>query len=110
MSSTKKWSLGTVEYGKACGTGTQTKIKVWMGKVLPLIPFGLPNSKMVPLNKSCVINDSKCRPQISSQVRSVNYVTLPVAKGIDGRKIKHGTKVKIEVTNKSVDQLTVTGV
>lgn len=108
MSSTEKWSLGTTEYGKACGTGTQSKIKVWMGKVLPLIPFAKPNSKMVPLNKGCIINDSKCRPQISSQVRSVNYITVPVAEGLDGRNIKHGTKVRIDVTNHSVDQLVVT--
>ena len=107
MSSTEKWSLGTTEYGKACGTGKQSEIKVWMGKVLPLIPFDNPKSEMVPLNTGCIINDSSCRPMISSQVTSVNYITVPVAEGLDGENIEHGTKVRIDVTNNSVDQLVV---
>ena len=60
------------------------------------------------LKKGCIINDPKCRPRISSQVRSVNYITVPVAEGLDGRNIKHGTKVRIDITNHSVDQLVVT--
>lgn len=107
MSSTEKWSLGAIEYGKACEPGSKSKVKVWMGKVLPLIPFAKPEIKMVPLNKSCIINDSKCQPQISPQVESINYITIPVAPGFDGSAIAAGSKVKIEVNNNSVDQLVI---
>jgi hypothetical protein len=110
MANTESWSLGTVEYGKAVGAASGSKIKVYMGKVLPLVSFGKPKKKLVALNSGCFLNDSGCKPQISAQVRTVNYITVPANDQIDTSKIKHGTKLRIEVRNKSVDQLTVTNI
>lgn len=110
MANTESWSLGTVETGKSVGTGSGSKMKVYMGKVLPLIPFGKPKQKMVPISSSCLINDSGCKPQVSAQVRTVNYITVPTNGRIDASKVKHGTSLRIEVRNNSVDQLTVTNI
>ena len=103
----EKWSLGTIETGKVVAS-SGNKLKIWMGKAMPFIKFGKPKTKLVALNKSCLINDSKCKPNISSQVHTVNYMTVPSSARISSEKVKRGTPVKIEVRNHSVDQLTVT--
>lgn len=106
--SVKKWSLGTVETGKVVAS-SGGKLKIWVGKIMPFIKFDKPKSKLVSLNKNCILNDSKCKPNISSQVHTINYMTVPIdVKKIPDTSIKKGTEVRIEVRNHSVDQLTVT--
>jgi hypothetical protein len=108
MANAQSWSLGTVEVGTSLGSGTGTNMKVHIGKILPLIPLAKPKSKQVALSNSCFVNDSECKPQCASQVKTVNYITVPTNGRIDASKVTYGTELRIEVRNNSVDQLTVT--
>ena len=103
MSNLKSWSLGTVEYGKYLSSAG-TKVRVWVGKVMPLMKMGKPKTVRVGLNKGCLINDTKCKPTVSSTITSANYITIPTSSG-EGLTGEYGKTVKIEVRNHSVDQL-----
>lgn len=108
MINAKNWHLNETEYGKVCGGGTSNKLKVWVPKILPFISFSKPKSKVVPINKSCIINDSKCKPIIASSVKTVNYITIPHDDVVNGSLVEFGTRVVIKVKNNSPDQLTIT--
>ena len=108
MSNLKSWSLGTVEFGKYVSS-SGSKVLLWIGKTMPLMKMGKPKVIQVGLNKSCLINDPKCRPTVATQVRSANYTAVPTSGG-RGMSGKYGDKVRLEVRNHSVDQMTATSI
>ena len=77
---------------------------------MPLIAFGKPKTKVVPLNKGCLVNDIKCKPSVATRVTTANYMKVPVSKSTKFWKgIKHGTQLIVNVANNSIDQLLITG-
>ena len=109
MANTLKWQLGTSEIGKACGKNTDGVMKVYVAKLLPLVAFGKPKEKQVALTKACYINAKECKPSIASKVTTVNYLDIPIAKTseLKPEKIKHGTTLRIDIKNQSVEFMTV---
>lgn len=111
MANAKKWSLDSTEKGKACGSQTLGKSsKVWIAKILPLVKFGKPQAKKVALNTSCLANASTCKPKVSAQVTTLNYLTIPATGDAVGKKVSHGDSVTIGITHGSADQVNVKSV
>ena len=108
MLNIEEWHLEEREFGKVTGTGTTKKLKVWVPKIMPFIPFANPKTKLVALNKTCYINGKKCKPKVSSKVKTVYYITIPHDNMVNGKEVKKGTKVTIHAKNGSPDQLIIT--
>lgn len=135
MATTSSWVLGTTENGTAVGN-SEAYTLVHFGKAMPFISVGKPKDKKVPLDKKCIINAKKCKPTVSKQVVSSNYMKIPLKSsakaiaeeitlssdipGVRSRVLdvkqnikeitssfKYGENVIIEVSNGSVDQLKI---
>lgn len=104
------WKLGNEEIGKSCGKLSlrDKNAKVYLPKAMPLISFGKPKKKSVPVKKSCFSNAKKCSPSVSRKIKSKNYIDIPVASRAWVR-AKHGTKLKIAVKHNDIDQMSVKG-
>ena len=61
-------------HAKPYGT-SKGSLKVYIPSLMPNITMGLPKSTPVALNKSCYCNASECKPSVSSQLNTQNYVT-----------------------------------
>lgn len=110
MSNQQKWSLDSLEIGKSCGINIGKVYKVYVAKILPLVTFGKPKSKIVALSKNCFINANDCKPSISTKVKIINYIKIPLSASAtlkSSTKIKHGTSLKISVKHSNPDELTV---
>lgn len=110
MANAKEWSLGNIEYGTATGVGKRNKLLTHVAKVLTLVPFGKPKATPVPLNKSCLCNAKKCKPNVATMINTLNYITLDCKTNINGNLVKKGTKVRLEVANGSPDDMRVIGI
>lgn len=109
MSNRAKWFLNKEEVGKSCGTNSGKTFKVYIAKILPLVTFGKPKTKDVTLKSSCFVNASKCRPSISSKVKTKNYIDVAVSSTASIDSASHGTKLKISVRDGTVNYLSVEG-
>lgn len=110
MANAEQWKLEDSEIGRSCGQGTRDKLLTHIAKLLPLVPFGKPKATKVALNKSCMINDNKCKPKVRQQIKTLNYITIECDTNIDGTLVKYGTKVRVRIDNHSPDQMMVTGI
>lgn len=108
MANSSHWKLGNIEIGKHCGGSSEDQMKVYIGKMMPLVSFGSPIQVPAGINKGCMANDKKCKPNMSSQVTTQNYRTVPTNKRIDGTKVKFAEKLRIEIRDNNVDELAVT--
>lgn len=109
-SNQKSWKLDSFEVAKSVGTNTGSKFKVYISKIMPLITFGKAKTKIIPLNKNCLVNDIKCKPSVAARVTTANYIVVPISNSTKFWKgISHGTKLNVNVSNGSVDQLLITG-
>ena len=109
MSNTTKWSLNTSEVGKSCGANSGDTFKVYVAKVLPLVSFAKPKVKTVAIKKTCFINAAKCKPSVSTKVKTRNYINIPKSTNTKIKSAKHGTKLNISVLNKNIDRMYVDG-
>ena len=50
-------------------------LRIHLPELMPKIPAGLPNSTQISLDRSCYSNANDCKPAVSSQVTTQNYVT-----------------------------------
>lgn len=107
MSNLKSWKLGNTEVGKSCGYNSGNRFRVYVGKILPMIPFGSPSSKSVALNKNCFCNNNACKPSISSNVITRNYIDIPLANNANINEASNGRELKIELLNGNVDRMYV---
>lgn len=110
MGNTRKWSLNTSETGKACGLNNGDTFKVYVAKILPLVSFAKPKEKTVAIRKTCFINADKCKPSISTKVKTRNYLNIPLSTNANIDCVKHGTKLKLTVQNKNIDKIYVEGI
>ena len=112
MSNVEKWNINTSEVGKLIGEysyKSQT-FKVYIAKLIPLISFGKAKSKNVVINKGCFLNASKCKPSMASQIKSVNYISIPRASNTSfPTKMSHGAKVTVKIPNHNIDNMSITG-
>ena len=107
MKALESWHISDDDIGIVTGF-SGSKLKVYIGKVFPLLSCGKPKSKLVTLDKTCMINDKKCKPKVSAKVRSVNYITIPTDSSINAKLVKYGTKVRLKSRNDNVDTLCAT--
>lgn len=110
MANSSKWSLSLTEIGKSVGENDGNEFKVWLPKILPLVPFGKAKASAMVLNKSCYLNSDGCKPSIATKVRILNYIKIPVNRinSLKG-KVAHGEGLSINVQNKNIEHMTVTG-
>ena len=109
-STVSQWSLADEEVAKISAYGpvpTSPTQNLYITKLMPQISFGKPKSTSVALNKSCICNDTKCKPAVSSRISSKNYVTLSTQAN---RSFKHnyfhpGDTVQVEVRNDNPDDM-----
>ena len=107
MSNLIPWKMGTVETGKSCGYNRYNTFRVYIAKLLPMIPFGSPSSKSVALNKNCFCNANSCKPSISNSVTTRNYVDIPLANNSNLDEVLNGTSLKIEILKSAIFHLLV---
>ena len=110
MANTSDWKLGNDELARSCGTNTGNVYNIHLNKLLPFIPFGKPKSTKRGLQKSCYINNSKCKPSISTTISTRNYVKVHLSKNSSINplaKIKHGTTLQVSVKNKNPDTMNI---
>ena len=108
MGNISKWSLSTTEIGKSVGENSGKTYKVYIAKILPLIKFGQPKSKLAVISKNCFINASTCKISLASKIKSVNYILVSTANASKlPESVSHGTKLRISSINKNVDKLNV---
>ena len=105
MSNLTSWKLGTTEIGKSCGSNSGSKFRVYIAKILPLISFGSPSAKSVTLNKGCFCNANACKPSISSNVSTRNYIEIPLADNTHIHSATNGKLLKIEVLSGNIDKM-----
>lgn len=113
MSNTEKWNVNVSEIGKLVGDHTYKSqtFKMYIAKLIPLVTFGKAKSKNVAINKGCFLNASTCKPSMSSQVKSVNYILVPRASnGSFPMKMKHGTKVTVNIPNSNIDNMSISSI
>jgi hypothetical protein len=109
----ESWKLGTHEvayYSPSKGDANASALKVYIPKIMPLVPFGTPKQIVVPLSKSCLLNADKCKPSIASMTKTQNYLTV---KSFSNNNFKHslfdhGAELIVEVPHGDVDSLRVT--
>lgn len=102
------WNIGTHEVGKVVEPSkdyAKAKLKVWIGKIMPLIKFGKAKQKTVAIKATCYINDKECKPTPAKSVKTANFIE--VSKSGSGAYSKRGAKVRLELRNKSVDNIVV---
>lgn len=105
------WNLSDVEKAKiVCGgsyTSASKTQNVYMTKLMPLISIGKPKSTPTSLNKSCIINDTSCKPYVSSTVKSLNYftVSLPDNQSFGHARLSYGATVEVYVRDKNPDYM-----
>lgn len=107
MKALNSWHISDDDIGKIVGY-TGSKLKIWVGKIFPLVKYGKPQSKLVTLDKNCIINDKTCKPKISSKIRSVNYITVPTDSTITASLCKYGTTVRLKSIDNNVDTIIAT--
>lgn len=109
MGNTSKWSISLTETGKSCGQNEGNTFKVYIAKVLPLVSFADPIIKTVAIKPTCFCNSEKCKPSISSNVKTRNYVEVSKSSTANIDSASHGTKLKISVQNSNIDKMYVEG-
>ena len=127
MPNTKKWNLGSSEIGKVTGDShPDGSVNVHVPKVLPLVDFSNPEEKPVGLDAGCFCNADGCKLSLASSVTTKNHITIPLSsseKDLADFKKKsaavgiavqptvyaHGTEVKVDIKNGSVEQMTISG-
>ena len=105
----EQWSISNYEIGytcpQVCSSGGSQMLNI--PKIMPDIPLGKPKSTPVPLNKSCYINDKKCKPSVATQISSQNYITVPPQdnRGFQLPWFHQGDRIFVEVRNQNPDNL-----
>ena len=109
MGNLVSWKLGTTEIGKSCGYNNPSSrfFRVYVPKILPLIQFGTPTTKSVGLNRSCFCNSTSCKPSVSPNVISRNYLDIPLADNANISCTTNDDSLKIEIFNGNVDKMYV---
>ena len=108
MANAKSWKLGRTEYGTAYGVGSINKLKAHVKKLMPLISMGpKPKATKCPLSKSYIINAKPCKQKKKKMIKTLNYITFPCDKMVNGKLVKKGTTIQLQVTNSSPDQIVV---
>lgn len=108
-----KWELNDTEvayyvrspYGSSSGS-----LPLYIPKLMPNISMGKARSTRVNLNKSCYCNDSGCKPAVSSQLSSQNYLTISPQQNRSFREphFRYGAKIQIEVHNQNDYEMYIT--
>lgn len=133
--STTNWKLNVTEKGYSCGQNSfpGDAFNVYVPKILPLISFDHPKTSVHSLSTSGMLNASTCKPPVSANVTTRNYIRIPIAKSSISEGIlknvkysahdqyggihvvsasyqynaAHGTAFKIEIHNQNVDKMSV---
>lgn len=108
------WKLDNYIVGFTCippYTSSGGAQLLYVPSIMPQISIGRgrPKSQRAPLNKSCFINDDKCKPAVSNQTTIQNYITVSPAdnQGFSAPVFYDGSRIPIEVTNGDPDKLTL---
>lgn len=106
-----EWNLSDVEVAHVICSGSRTSSggskQVYIAKLMPQISMGKPKPTSVGLNKSCIINDSKCKPAVSAKVSTLNYITAPprANRNFQHSLLSYGATIEVEVRDKNPDNL-----
>lgn len=104
-----KWEVKAHEKGRACGANSSGDVKAHVPAIMPLISYGKPKKKTKPIKKKCFVNAKKCKPRMGTKVKTRNYLEIKRSHTAKKTKLKHGTKIDIDVRNKDVDNMVVAG-
>lgn len=108
-----EWSVDRQEiayYAPTEGESNASSLKLYIPKILPLVPFDTPKQIVVSLSKSFLLNADQCKPSIAATTRTQNYLTVPryANNNFYYSLLKHGSRVIVDVLNRNVDTLRVT--
>lgn len=92
---------------------TSDTFKMWLPKLMPLIPRGAPRKSNTAIDNNIFINDVK--PQTSSSISTMNYLVIPRFKSADFTNKKNGSdnipkdsKFIIAIMNGNIKDMYVT--
>ena len=109
---TEKWKVKSQELAKTAPPvcSTSSPLRLYIPKIMPMIGFGAPRITNSYVSDSCFCNDKACKPSISSNISTQNYVTVPI---YDNNEFVcslfyQGAKIKVDFFNGSVDEIYAT--
>lgn len=121
LRNSEPWHLNTkeiaynIEDGNGhthCGDPKSHTWKIYVPKIMPLIPMGTAKDSRVIIDSSILINARTCRPTINRIISSHNYILAdkPGSVGFGGKYKDQGMEIEIEVLHDNVDNLRITNV
>lgn len=109
---TEKWEVKSQELAKTSPAvcSTSSPLRLYIPKLMPLIGFGVPKTVTTSVSDSCFCNDKACKPSISKNISTQNYVTVPI---YDNNEFVcslfyQGARIKVDFFNGSVDEIYAT--
>lgn len=104
------WKVKAHEKGKVCGkTASGKSVKAYVPSMMPLISYGKPKKKSKTIKKKCFVNAKKCKPRMGKKVKTRNYLEIKRGHGAKKTKLKHGSKIDIDVRNQDIGNMIVAG-
>lgn len=103
------WNLSTEEIGFYVGKGdtktSSSSFKVYIPKILPTIKKGTAQVRTESISTNGIINDTKCKIEPSSSVKTRNYIEVPASDNVNFKRpvFKNGAKLRISYTAGNVD-------
>lgn len=113
----EQWSLSdteraiNLEISPATKTHTESAIwKLYVPKLMPLIPQGTPKETPCTLADSMFINDPACRPVVQQRIMSRNWLNAsrPANASFQYPYKYHGMALEVEVLNRNPNNLRIT--
>lgn len=113
-SNIKSWSVETKEiakYAPVSGSSKEKSFKVFIAKLMPLIPFGKPKTTKVTINRKFCCNSSKCKLTLRSKIKTKNYLTINRYDNVSFKKARfvQGAEIEVAIPNSNVDRMYVSG-
>lgn len=106
----KQWKLEKKEIAiilpKSCGANGDLQVNI--PKLMPLISRGKPKvSPPFGLSAGCLCNSGDCKPTVSSQICSQNFITVPHCPNRDFQNgtFYEGDKLYVEFENDDIYQM-----
>lgn len=115
-SSTKPWAINDRELGynlektpKSFGRTQDLRWKIYVPKIMPLIPMDVPKEVKETMDDSVFLNAKACKPSLQKTIITQNYITVnrPPNRAFKYAWKKHGMKLEIEVSYRNIDLLRV---
>lgn len=84
---------------------SSSSFKVYIPKILPTIKKGTAQVRTESISTNGIINDTKCKIDPSSSVKTRNYIEVPASDNVNFKRpvFKNGAKLRISYTAGNVD-------